>query len=43
MRKYISDTVLGDLIDGMIETAKVRPSDPIRFLGEYLMDKSVKE
>ena len=43
LRKYISATVLRDLIDGLIETAKIRPSDPIRFLGEFLMDKSVKE
>ena len=42
LRKYISGTVLGDLIDGLVETAKIRPSDPVRFLGEYLMDKAVK-
>ncbi|CAL6032202.1 Dpy-30_motif-containing protein [Hexamita inflata] len=42
LRKYLSATVLGDLIDGLVETAKVRPSDPVRFLGEFLMDKAVK-
>lgn len=43
LRKYISSTVLGDLIDGMIETARVRPSDPVRFLGEFLLDRSVRD
>ncbi|KAH0577183.1 Dpy-30 motif-containing protein [Spironucleus salmonicida] len=43
LRKYISITVLGDLLDGLIEVSKIRPSDPIRFLGEFLLDRSVKD
>lgn len=43
LRKYLSQTVLKELIDGLVETARVRPSDPVRFLGEFLMDRSVQE
>lgn len=42
LRQYVSHTVLGDLIDGLVETARARPANPVRFLGEYLMDKAVK-
>ena len=29
-------------MDGLVETVKIRPADPVRFLGEFLMDKAVK-
>lgn len=43
LRKYIGGAVLSELLDGLIETARIRPADPVRFLGEFLLDKAVPD
>ncbi|KUJ24059.1 uncharacterized protein LY89DRAFT_633897 [Mollisia scopiformis] len=39
-RQYINSKVTGPLIDGMKLVAKEKPKDPLRMLGEYLLQKS---
>ena len=41
LRAYLSSNVMGELIDGLIEVSRVRPSAPLRFLGEFLINASV--
>ncbi|ESU35104.1 Putative Dpy-30 motif protein [Giardia duodenalis] len=43
IRKYLTQTVMKDLIDGLVEVSKLRPNDPVRYLGEFLMERSVKD
>lgn len=43
LRKYIGGAVLAELLEGLIETARIRPADPVRFLGEFLLDKAVPD
>ena len=43
IRRYLTQTVMKDLIDGLVEVSKLRPDNPIRYLGEFLMERSVKE
>lgn len=43
IRRYLTQTVMKDLIDGLVEVSKLRPDDPVRYLGEFLMERSVKD
>ncbi|KAF5023871.1 hypothetical protein F66182_4075 [Fusarium sp. NRRL 66182] len=39
-RRYLNTKVTGVLLEGMKQLAKDKPSDPLRVLGEYLIQKS---
>ncbi|EKJ77097.1 hypothetical protein NXS19_012099 [Fusarium pseudograminearum] len=39
-RRYLNTKVTGVLLEGMKQLAKDQPSDPLRVLGEYLIQKS---
>lgn len=39
-RRYLNETVVPHLLDGMRLIAKEKPDDPLRVLGEYLISKS---
>ncbi|RDL34503.1 Uncharacterized protein BP5553_07631 [Venustampulla echinocandica] len=39
-RQYLNSKVTGVLLDGMKHVAKEQPKDPLRVLGEYLLQKS---
>ncbi|KAI9728789.1 MAG: hypothetical protein M1834_007175 [Cirrosporium novae-zelandiae] len=39
-RKYLNEKVTRALLEGMKHLAKEQPSDPLRVLGEYLIQKS---
>ncbi|RBR05492.1 uncharacterized protein FIESC28_11371 [Fusarium coffeatum] len=39
-RRYLNTKVTGALLEGMKQLAKDKPSDPLRVLGEYLIQKS---
>ncbi|KAM0272642.1 hypothetical protein ACHAPA_001867 [Fusarium lateritium] len=39
-RRYLNTKVTGTLLEGMKQLAKDKPSDPLRVLGEYLIQKS---
>ncbi|KAL4725972.1 COMPASS (complex proteins associated with Set1p) component [Fusarium chlamydosporum] len=39
-RRYLNTKVTGPLLEGMKQLAKDQPSDPLRVLGEYLIQKS---
>ncbi|KHN96465.1 Dpy-30 motif protein [Metarhizium album ARSEF 1941] len=39
-RRYLNTKVTGALLEGMKQLAKNQPTDPLRFLGEYLIRKS---
>ncbi|OAA67607.1 Dpy-30 motif protein [Cordyceps fumosorosea ARSEF 2679] len=39
-RRYLNTKVTGALLDGMKLLAKEQPDDPLRVLGEYLIQKS---
>ncbi|OAQ99303.1 hypothetical protein LLEC1_00727 [Akanthomyces lecanii] len=39
-RRYLNTKVTGVLLEGMKMLAKEQPDDPLRVLGEYLMQKS---
>ncbi|CZR50536.1 related to histone-lysine N-methyltransferase [Phialocephala subalpina] len=39
-RQYINSKVTGPLMDGMKLVAKEKPKDPLRMLGEYLLQRS---
>ncbi|KAE8447598.1 hypothetical protein EG329_010569 [Mollisiaceae sp. DMI_Dod_QoI] len=39
-RQYLNSKVTGPLIDGMKLVAKEKPKDPLRMLGEYLLQRS---
>lgn len=41
LRKYLMRSVIPALVDGLLETCKSQPSDPVDFLAEYLMKYSV--
>lgn len=43
IRRYLTQTVMKDLIEGLVEVSKLRPDDPVRYLGEFLMERSVKD
>ncbi|KAI1768307.1 hypothetical protein GGR53DRAFT_438206 [Hypoxylon sp. FL1150] len=40
VRQYLNSTVTAPLLDGMKMIAKDRPKDPLRVLGEYLIQRS---
>ncbi len=40
--KYIEVTVQKDIEQGLLNLAKLQPSNPIEFLGNYLIEKSKK-
>ncbi|KAI6093890.1 hypothetical protein F4821DRAFT_221672 [Hypoxylon rubiginosum] len=40
VRQYLNSTVTGPLLDGMKMIAKDRPKDPVRALGEFLIQRS---
>ncbi|KAF3062320.1 COMPASS component SDC1 [Daldinia childiae] len=40
VRQYLNSKVTGPLLDGMKMIAKERPKDPLRALGEYLIQRS---
>jgi len=40
VRQYLNGKVTGVLLDGMKLLAKEQPNDPLRVLGEYLLQKS---
>ncbi|KAF5966702.1 histone-lysine n-methyltransferase [Fusarium coicis] len=39
-RRYLNTKVTGVLLEGVKQLAKDKPSDPLRVLGEYLIQKS---
>lgn len=39
-RQYLNGKVTGVLLDGMKQLAKEQPKDPLRVLGEYLLQRS---
>ncbi|KJK78911.1 hypothetical protein H634G_05726 [Metarhizium anisopliae BRIP 53293] len=39
-RRYLNTKVTGVLLEGMKQLAKNQPTDPLRFLGEYLIQRS---
>lgn len=39
-RQYLNSKVTGPLLDGMKQIAKEQPKDPLRALGEYLIQRS---
>ncbi|OAA42580.1 Dpy-30 motif protein [Metarhizium rileyi] len=39
-RRYLNTKVTGVLLEGMKQLAKDQPADPLRFLGEYLIQRS---
>ncbi|KAI9897469.1 hypothetical protein N3K66_007325 [Trichothecium roseum] len=39
-RRYLNTKVTGPLLDGMKQLAKDKPNDPLRVLGEYLIQRS---
>ncbi|KAI5466270.1 hypothetical protein BGZ63DRAFT_420772 [Mariannaea sp. PMI_226] len=39
-RRYLNMKVTGVLLEGMKQLAKEQPSDPLRVLGEYLIQRS---
>ncbi|KAL7792973.1 hypothetical protein V8C37DRAFT_379715 [Trichoderma ceciliae] len=39
-RRYLNTKVIGALLEGMKLLAKEKPEDPLRVLGEYLMQRS---
>ncbi|KAH7328848.1 hypothetical protein B0I35DRAFT_404151 [Stachybotrys elegans] len=39
-RQYLNTKVTGVLLEGMKQLAKDQPNDPLRVLGEYLLQKS---
>ncbi|RMJ08519.1 hypothetical protein CDV36_011868 [Fusarium kuroshium] len=39
-RQYLNTKVTGVLLEGMKQLAKDKPNDPLRVLGEYLLQKS---
>ncbi|KAG9257858.1 uncharacterized protein F5Z01DRAFT_644419 [Emericellopsis atlantica] len=39
-RRYLNTKVTGVLLDGVKQIAKDKPEDPLRVLGEYLLQKS---
>ncbi|KAL6924741.1 hypothetical protein FSST1_002015 [Fusarium sambucinum] len=39
-RRYLNTKVTGVLLEGMKQLAKDQPNDPLRVLGEYLIQKS---
>ncbi|CAG9971125.1 unnamed protein product [Clonostachys byssicola] len=39
-RRYLNTKVTGVLLEGVKQVAKDRPEDPLRVLGEYLIQKS---
>lgn len=39
-RRYLNTNVTGVLLEGMKQLAKDKPHDPLRVLGEYLIQKS---
>ncbi|TNJ27300.1 Dpy-30 motif-containing protein [Giardia muris] len=43
IRKYLTQTVMGDLLDGLIEVGRLRPANPLQYLGRFLLDRSVPE
>lgn len=40
VKAYLEETVSKTLHDGMMRLANERPSAPLKFLGEYLLEKS---
>lgn len=38
--EYIEATVQKDIQNGLLNLARMQPSDPIKYLGEYLLEKS---
>ncbi|KAI1448069.1 hypothetical protein F5Y02DRAFT_377188 [Annulohypoxylon stygium] len=40
VRQYLNTKVTGPLLDGMKLLAKTKPQDPLRVLGEYLLQRS---
>ncbi|RKU46483.1 COMPASS (complex proteins associated with Set1p) component [Coniochaeta pulveracea] len=40
VRQYLNSKVTGALMEGMKKIAKERPKDPLRVLGEYLLQRS---
>merc|ERR1712232_328270 len=40
LRKYLQSTVMEVVRKGLIECAEVRPSDPIDYLAEYLLENN---
>ncbi|KAG5940728.1 hypothetical protein E4U59_002270 [Claviceps monticola] len=41
-RQYLNTKVTGVLLEGMKQLAMAQPQDPLRFLGEYLIQKSAE-
>ncbi|KJZ73642.1 hypothetical protein HIM_06975 [Hirsutella minnesotensis 3608] len=41
-RQYLNNKVTGVLLEGMKQLAKDQPSDPLRVLGEFLLQKSTE-
>ncbi|CAI7580718.1 unnamed protein product [Penicillium pancosmium] len=39
-RVYLNDKIVPHLLEGMKSVAREQPSDPLRVLGEYLIQKS---
>ena len=39
-RSYLEQTVTDVVMQGMTELAKVRPENPLEFLGNYILSKS---
>jgi len=40
VRAYLDETVVLVLMEGMAELSKVRPENPVEWLGEYLLEHS---
>ena len=41
VRPYLEDNITNALTDGFLEIAKLRPDNPLEFLGNYLIRKSL--
>ncbi|KAI1345237.1 hypothetical protein F5Y15DRAFT_365326 [Xylariaceae sp. FL0016] len=42
IRQYLNTKVTGHVLDGMKHIAKERPADPLRVLGDFLLERSKK-
>ena len=40
VRHYLMKYVIPNIADGLLEVAKVRPTNPVQFLGHYLFQKT---
>lgn len=43
VRRYLNEHVTLALLEGLKELAQVKPEDPLKYLGEYLIAKSEEE